>query len=79
MHKVHPLAWKAEPTEFAATHCMQCQAGWTRSGADAKVIVCLLDREAVFPNMTSCDRFEPREQKRTEPKRTPYRLPRRTA
>lgn len=79
MHKVHPLAWTAEPTEFATTHCMQCQAGWTRSGADAKVIVCLLDREAVFPNMTSCDRFEPREQKRPEPKRAPYRLPRRTA
>ena len=30
MHKVHPLAWQAEPTDFATTHCMKCEAGWTR-------------------------------------------------
>jgi hypothetical protein len=26
------------------------------------VIVCLLDREPVFANMTDCDRYEPREE-----------------
>ena len=63
MHKVHPLAWQAEPTDFAVTHCMRCEAGWTRSGADgAKVIICLLDREPVLTNMTDCDRYEPREE-----------------
>jgi hypothetical protein len=63
MHKVHPLAWQAASTDYATTHCMRCQAGWTRQGADgAKVIVCLLDREPVFANMTDCDRYEPREE-----------------
>lgn len=75
-HKAHPLAWEAEPTDFATTHCMKCEAGWTRSGTDAKVVVCILDREQVFPNMISCDRFEPRKQKHPVPKRTPYRMPR---
>ena len=77
MHKVHPLAWQSEPTDFALTHCMRCTAGWTRCGADAKVIVCLLDREAVLPSMTSCDRFEPREEKPPVPKRAAYHIPRR--
>ena len=62
MHKVHPLAWQAPPTDFAMTHCMQCAAGFTRCGIDAKVIVCLLDREPVLPNMISCDRFELKEE-----------------
>jgi hypothetical protein len=61
MHKSHPLAWRAEPTNFATTHCMNCEAGWTRKGPDgAKVVVCLLDREPVLPSMTDCDRFEPK-------------------
>ncbi len=63
MHKVHPLAWQAPNTEYARTHCMNCAAGWTRSGEDgARLIVCLLDREPVLTNMTSCDRFEPKEE-----------------
>lgn len=63
MHKVHPLAWQAPNTEFARTHCMNCAAGWTRSGDDgARLIVCLLDREPVLTNMTSCDRYEPKEE-----------------
>jgi hypothetical protein len=63
MHKTHPLAWRAEPTDFATTHCSQCQAGWTRTGVDgAKIIVCLLDREPVLATMTDCDRFEPKEE-----------------
>jgi hypothetical protein len=59
MHKVHPLAWQAPPTDFAITHCSICKAGWTRSGEKgAKVIVCLLDREPAMTNMTGCDRFK---------------------
>ena len=62
MHKVHPLAWNAPPTDFAETHCMKCAAGWTRSGKEgARIVVCLLDRELVLPALTSCDRFELRE------------------
>ena len=42
MHKVHPLAWQSEPTDFAMTHCMQCQAGWTWEEENGvKIIVCL--------------------------------------
>lgn len=47
---------------FATTHCVSCAAGWTRRGKDdGMIIVCLLDREPVWPGMTDCDRFEPRE------------------
>ena len=59
MHKTHPLAWQAPSTAFPRTHCMRCEAGWTRSGQNgARVIVCLLDREPVLNTMTDCDRFE---------------------
>ena len=62
MHKAHPLAWQSKPTDFALTHCMRCQAGWTRLGENgAKIIVCLLDREPVLTTMTDCDRYEPRD------------------
>ncbi len=61
MHKIHPLAWQADPTDFAITNCMQCQAGWTRCGENgAKIIVCLLDREPVLTTMPACDRYEMR-------------------
>jgi len=75
MRKQHPLAWQGPPTDFAVSHCMNCAAGWTRSGQGANVVVCLLDREPVFTNMTSCTRFEPK-QKHPLPKRAPYRQPR---
>jgi len=62
MQEVHPLDWNARPSDFALTHCMKCEAGWTRRGKDgAKVIFCLLDREPVWSNMTDCDRFAMRE------------------
>ncbi len=61
MHKIHPLAWQADPTNFATARCMQCQAGWTRQGDNgAMVVVCLLDREPVITTMTACDRYEMR-------------------
>jgi hypothetical protein len=48
---------------YAVSHCMTCAAGWTRTAADGKqVIVCLLDREPVWQEMTDCDRFEAKEQ-----------------
>ncbi|MGB7918408.1 MAG: hypothetical protein WCF79_24475, partial [Rhodomicrobium sp.] len=76
MRKQHPLAWPGKPTDFATSHCMKCAAGWTRGGQGANVVVCLLDREPVFTNMTSRNRFEPK-QKHPAPKRAPYRQPRR--
>ena len=52
----------AKPTGYAASHCMNCKAGWTRTGAAGAVItVCLLDREPVLADMTDCDRFEPKD------------------
>jgi hypothetical protein len=55
-------AWQT-PTGYAASHCRQCAAGWTRIGTEGGVLtVCLLDREPVLAGMTSCDRYEMREQ-----------------
>lgn len=49
------------------THCATCAAGWTRQQKDGGVIVvCLLDREKVLPEMTSCDRYEPRQAEGTK-------------
>jgi hypothetical protein len=46
-------------TDYAATHCRQCVMGWTRVGKAGGVrTVCLLDRELVLADMTSCDRYE---------------------
>ncbi len=57
----HPL-WKT-PDGFAATHCTQCKAGWTRTGSQGGALtICLLDREPVLSGMTNCDRYEPREE-----------------
>ena len=45
---------------YVTTHCATCRAGWTRKDeSGAMVIVCLLDREPVWSEMTDCDRFEP--------------------
>jgi len=44
---------------YANTHCRICDYGWTRrdEAGDLK-IVCLLDREPVWPAMEWCSRFE---------------------
>jgi hypothetical protein len=48
---------------FAVTHCQRCAAGWTRGKSGGVVVtVCLLDREPVLPGMTSCDRFQGKEE-----------------
>jgi hypothetical protein len=53
------LLWQ-KPKGFAASHCMRCKAGWTRSGKGGSALtVCLLDREPVLLDMTDCDRYEP--------------------
>jgi len=55
-----PPTWRT-PTGYAASHCLQCKAGWTRTGPAGGVLtVCLLDREPVLADMTNCDRFEDR-------------------
>jgi len=47
------------PTGYAASHCTNCEAGWTRTGKDGgRLTVCLLDREPVLDDMTDCDHFE---------------------
>jgi hypothetical protein len=46
-------------SHYVMTHCTTCLAGWTRKDESGRVvIVCLLDREPVWPEMTSCSRFE---------------------
>ena len=57
--KARTLLWRT-PTGFGRTHCMQCKAGWTRTGEEGGVLtVCLLDREPILTDMTDCDRYEP--------------------
>jgi len=47
---------------FAVTHCANCAAGWTRRGTNGGVIiVCLLDRKAVWAQIADCDRYEPKD------------------
>lgn len=44
---------------FAVTHCANCAAGWTRRGTNGGlIIVCLLDRKAVWAQIADCDRYE---------------------
>jgi hypothetical protein len=58
-HKIQGMTWRT-PKGYAASHCMNCKAGWTRTGENGGVItVCLLDREQVLADMTDCNRFEP--------------------
>jgi hypothetical protein len=46
---------------FVVTHCARCAAAWMRTGRDGGALtVCLLNRELVWPEMVSCDRFEPK-------------------
>ena len=54
--------WRA-PSEFAQSHCMKSEAGWTRrSKHGAYLVLCLLDRDPVLPEMAACDRFERKEE-----------------
>ena len=47
------------PKGYAASHCLNCQAGWTRTGpGGGMLIVCLLDREPVLADMTDCNKFK---------------------
>lgn len=50
--------WRT-PEGFAATHCITCEMGWTRTGHDGALTVCLLDRQPVLAGMKDCDRFKP--------------------
>ena len=54
--------WKT-PDGYAATHCTQCTMGWTRTGSEGALTVCLLDRQPVLAGMTSCDHYEPTKDK----------------
>jgi hypothetical protein len=47
-------------TNYAASHCTKCAAGWTRTTSDKAITICLLDRAQVLAGMTSCDRYEVR-------------------
>ena len=48
------------PTGYAASHCRQCDLGWTRTGKEGAVTICLLDRAPVLAGMTDCDRYAPK-------------------
>jgi hypothetical protein len=61
-----PKQTQATISAFASTHCATCAYGWTRRGTDKAgrevlSIWCLLDRGAVWEQMTSYDRYELRE------------------
>lgn len=63
MNPIQPIARAMEPSDFAVTHCMRCRAGWTRTiQTGAKAVFCLLDLAPVPANMTSCDRYDLREE-----------------
>jgi hypothetical protein len=52
------------PQGYAATHCRNCKAGWTRIGEKGGALtICLLDREKVMAGIVDCDRYELRDQK----------------
>jgi len=61
MHTVKQApSWKT-PSGYAASHCRNCESGWTRTGTEGgEVTVCLIDRQPVLANMIKCDRFERR-------------------
>jgi hypothetical protein len=62
MHSPQPIARQIEASEFAETHCRQCEAGWTRTLENgAKAVICTLDLQPALTNMTSCDRYMLRE------------------
>jgi hypothetical protein len=74
-------AEQSPPTisDFAETHCRTCAAGWTRQGTNGGlIIVCLLDRKPVWPQISDCDRYEPREadaQAEEAPEPAPHEWP----
>jgi hypothetical protein len=52
------IIWST-PKGYAASHCMNCKAGWVRTGPNGAVLtVCLLDREPVLADMTDCNKFK---------------------
>ena len=53
--------WKA-PTGFAASHCMNCKAGWIRTKEEGALIICLLDRQPIPSNLTTCSRYEAKDE-----------------
>lgn len=55
-HELPPII-----SSYAATHCANCAAGWVRHGTKGgMIIVCLLDRKAVWHDLAECDRYAPR-------------------
>jgi hypothetical protein len=56
-----------EPDEFSAyvrTHCPNCIYGWMRTNPEGdQLLVCVLDRETVYPNLEDCSRYELRKGK----------------
>jgi hypothetical protein len=62
MQMMRPNASSQTPTGYAASHCRNCKAGWTRTGIEGGVLtVCLLDRLPVLSGMQDCDRYQPRQ------------------
>jgi len=58
--KGRQLVW-GTASGFVLSHCMNCAAGWTRTGTGGGTLtVCLLDREPVLDGMTDCSHYEAR-------------------
>jgi hypothetical protein len=50
------------PSDYCATHCTKCQAGFVRTTTKgATVVMCLVDREQVLANIASCNKYKPNE------------------
>jgi hypothetical protein len=48
-----------EITDYAATHCAQCVAGWKRtSKSGGAALVCRLDNQPIPTDLTDCNRYE---------------------
>ena len=44
---------------YVQTHCSMCKGGWTRRNETGLAIVfCLLERQQVLDDMTSCEKFD---------------------
>jgi hypothetical protein len=60
------IVWST-PKGYAASHCMNCKAGWTRTATiGGSLTVCLLDREPVLAEMANCDRYQARSEPEAE-------------
>jgi hypothetical protein len=48
-----------ELSDYAASHCTQCVAGWKRTNKSGEAeLSCLLDNQPILTDLTGCNRYE---------------------